>query len=371
MAELEEVDCIVAGAGVVGLAVARQMALSGYEVIVVEPHTQVGAETSARNSEVIHSGIYYPTDSIKAKACVEGRMLLYKYCHDFNIPHRRVGKLIVAADQAELEQLTALRKKGEANGVSDLIELDHRSTVQLEPNLIKAAGALLSPSTGIIDSHAFIQSLLGELEKNGGCVAYGSHVTGAEVCHDGSIVSVKRGAETTRIKTRNFINAAGHGAPILAANCKGYFKDALPAQYFARGVYFSYSGAPPFQRLVYPLPEPGGLGTHATIDMGGQCRFGPDVEWVSGLDYTLDPLRIEMFLQSICRYWDGIDPDRLVPAFAGVRPKISGPGAPSADFTILGEQDHGLQGQVHLFGIESPGLTSCLSLADIVTRIIT
>ncbi|WP_249695427.1 NAD(P)/FAD-dependent oxidoreductase [Stappia sp. WLB 29] len=357
-----DVETVVIGAGVIGLAAARDLALRGHEVMVLEEHTIIGSQTSARNSEVIHAGIYYPAGSLKAHACLAGRELLYRFCEENGVPHRRLGKLIVATAPDQVETLSAIRARAEANGVDDLRFLTRAEALALEPHLA-CEGALLSPSTGIIDSHAFMQALQGGLEAHGGQVVCGTKVTGLGRIDGGYRLTVADGADGFALTCRNLVIAAGHGAPSLAALLSG---TQAPKAYFARGCYFSISGRAPFSRLVYPVPEPGGLGVHLTLDMGGQARFGPDVEWIDGLDYTVDPRRADGFYAEIRKYWPGLADGALRPDYSGIRPKISGPGEPAADFRIDGPREHGHAGLVALYGIESPGLTSALALAGLV-----
>lgn len=357
-----DVETVVIGAGVVGLAAARDLALRGHEVMVLEEHPIIGSQTSARNSEVVHAGIYYPAGSLKARACLAGRELLYRFCEENGVPHRRLGKLIVATSPGQVETLSAIRARAEANGVDDLRFLTRTEALALEPHLA-CEGALLSPSTGIIDSHAFMQALQGGLEAHGGQVVCGSKVTGLDRIDGGYRLTVADGAEGFGLTCCNLVIAAGHGAPSLAALLAG---TRPPQAYFARGCYFSISGRAPFSRLVYPVPEPGGLGVHLTLDMGGQARFGPDVEWIDGLDYTVDPRRADDFYAEIRKYWPDLADGALQPDYSGIRPKISGPGEPAADFRIDGPREHGHAGLVALYGIESPGLTSALALAGLV-----
>lgn len=356
-----DVETVVIGAGAVGLAVARELALRGHEVMVLEEHAIIGSQTSARNSEVIHAGIYYPAGSLKARACLAGRKMLYRFCDEHGVPHRRLGKLIVATSPEQVETLSDIRAKAEANGVDDLRLLTRAEALALEPHLACEA-ALLSPSTGIIDSHGFMLALQGGLEAHGGQVVCSSRVTDLGRIDGGYRLTVADGAEGFALTCRNLVIAAGHGAPRLAALLAG---TQAPKAYFARGCYFSISGRTPFSRLIYPVPEPGGLGVHLTLDMGGQARFGPDVEWIDGLDYTVDPRRADGFYAEIRKYWPDLADGSLQPDYSGIRPKISGPGEPAADFRIDGPAVHGHTGLVALYGIESPGLTSALALAGI------
>lgn len=356
-----DVETVVIGAGAVGLAIARELALRGQEVMVLEEHPIIGSQTSARNSEVIHAGIYYPAGSLKARACLAGRELLYRFCDEHGVPHRRLGKLIVATSPEQVETLSDIRARAEANGVDDLAFLSRADALALEPHLA-CEGALLSPSTGIVDSHGFMLALQGGLEARGGQVVCGSKVTGLAALGDGYRLTVEDGAEGFALTCRNLVISAGHSAPSLAALLSG---TQPPTAYFARGCYFSVTGRAPFSRLIYPVPEPGGLGVHLTLDMGGQARFGPDVEWIDSLDYTVDPRRADSFYAEIRKYWPELADGSLRPDYSGVRPKISGPGEPAADFRIDGPREHGHRGLVALYGIESPGLTSALALAGL------
>ena len=356
---MDEIDCAVIGGGVVGLAVARALALAGREVLVLESEGAIGTGTSSRNSEVIHAGIYYPQGSLKARLCVEGKQMLYAYAAERGVPHQRCGKLIVATSPEQAAQLEAIQKKAAANGVDDLVLLTAQQAVAMEPQL-HCVAALHSPSTGIVDSHALMLSLLGDLENAGGMLALKSPITRAE-CGVGAIVLTAE--DGTVLRCRSVVNAAGLGAPALARRFEGLPASSVPKEYFAKGNYFTLSGRAPFSRLVYPVPEPGGLGVHLTIDLGGQAKFGPDVQWVASPDdLVVDPLRGEGFYAEVRKYWPALPDGALIPGYAGMRPKISGPGEPAADFMIDGPASHGVQGLVNLFGIESPGLTSSLAI---------
>ncbi|KQX21229.1 NAD(P)/FAD-dependent oxidoreductase [Variovorax sp. Root434] len=364
---MEEIDCAVIGAGVVGLAVARALALDGREVLVLESEGAIGTGTSSRNSEVIHAGIYYPQGSLKAKLCVEGKELLYAYAAERGVPHRRCGKLIVATSPGQADQLEAIRVKAAANGVGDLAMLTAQQAVALEPQL-HCVAALHSPSTGIVDSHALMLSLLGDLENAGGMLALKSAIMRAE-CGAGAVVLIAE--DGTALRCRSVVNAAGLGGPALARCFEGLPPSAVPVEHFAKGNYFTLSGRAPFGRLVYPVPEPGGLGVHLTIDLGGQAKFGPDVQWVSSPDdLVVDPTRGDGFYAEVRKYWPALPDGALIPGYAGMRPKISGPGEPAADFMIDGPDSHGVQGLVNLFGIESPGLTSSLAIGQHVARLL-
>ena len=359
---MEEFDCVVAGAGVVGLAVARALALAGREVLVLDAAEGIGTETSSRNSEVIHAGIYYPAGSLMARACVAGKHALYAYCRERGIPHANCGKLIVATDAAEAERLGSIQARAAANGVPDLTLLSRAEALALEPAL-HCTAALLSPSTGIIDSHAFMLSLQGDAENAGAIFVFHAPVTGGRVTDQGIEITVG-GAEPMALRCRSFVNSAGLHAPKLARSLAGMPSQLIPREYFAKGNYFTLTGRNPFSRLIYPVPVPGGLGTHLTIDLGGQARFGPDVEWVDGLDYEVDPRRGDSFYAAIRRYWPDLRDGALAPGYSGIRPKIVPPGAPGQDFTLAGPRAHGVPGLLHMFGIESPGLTASLALAE-------
>jgi L-2-hydroxyglutarate oxidase LhgO len=361
-------EAVVIGAGVIGLAVARALALAGHEVLVIEAADAIGTGTSSRNSEVIHSGIYYPKGSLKALACVEGRERLYAFCAERGIPHARCGKLIVAASDDELPRLAQLNQSAIANGVTDLARLSAKEVAELEPEL-RCAGALLSPSTGIIDSHAFMLTLQGDLEAAGGMIAFNTPVLDGDV-RDG-IRLTTGGSDPAEISARILVNAAGLGALRFLHQVAG-FPDALMAKpYFAKGNYFALSGRRPFKRLVYPVPEAAGLGVHATIDLGGQVRFGPDVEWVEDdADLSVDPARGDRFYAAIRRYWPGLPDGALRADYAGIRPKLGGADQPASDFIIQDWRQHGIDGLVNLLGIESPGLTASLALARHVATIL-
>ena len=352
------------GAGVVGLAVARALAQAGREVLVLEAEGQIGMGTSSRNSEVIHAGIYYPRDSLMARLCVAGRRQLYTFCADHGVPHRRCGKLIVATSPAEAELLPAIRDRAAANGVEELALLTRVAAQTLEPAL-ECVAALHSPVTGIVDSHAYMLALQGDAEAAGALVALHSPCMAVRVTGGGFELEVG-GAEPTRLACALLVNAAGLGAPALAARIDGLAAEHVPRLHLAKGNYYSLEGRAPFARLVYPVPVPGGLGVHLTLDLAGQARFGPDVEWVDSPDYRVDPARAASFYAAVRRYWPGLRDGALAPAYSGIRPKLSGPGEAQRDFVVQDAAVHGVPGLVNLFGIESPGLTSALALADLV-----
>lgn len=371
---MDHIDCVVIGAGVIGLAVARAMAQAGHDVVIIESCTEIGSVTSARNSEVIHAGIYYPQGSLKARLCVEGRARLYRYCLDHAIAHARCGKLIVATDAGQEAQLTRILGHAGANGVHDMRRLDRATAQALEPALACAA-ALLSPSTGIVDSHGLMQQLLADAQAAGAVLALDSAVRAARIGSDGITLEIVSGDdEQTTLLAQRVINAAGLAAPRLARQFAGLPQAALPQAFYAKGNYFSLSGKAPFARLVYPVPEVGGLGVHLTLDLAGQARFGPDVEWLQidderRIDYRVDERRGDGFYASIRRYWPQLPDGALQPGYAGVRPKLSGPGG-ADDFVIAGPRAHGVAGLVNLFGIESPGLTASLAIAAHVRQLI-
>ncbi len=362
----DTVDCVVVGAGVIGLAVARTLAMRGREVLVVEKQSRIGSEISSRNSEVIHAGIYYPKGSLKARLCVEGRDRLYAHCASHGVDHLKCGKLIVASERAQVNDLERIKAAAEANGVDDLIWLDGAKAKRLEPALAVVA-ALLSPSTGIIDSHAYMLSLQGEAEANGATLAFGAELVAVRPMTQG-LGLIFAGDTAPSLIARTLVNAAGLYAPAIAAATKGLSPDHQPIGHYAKGSYFTLGGRSPFSRLIYPVPEPGGLGVHLTLDLGGQARFGPDVEWVETLDYAVDPTRAEKFYAAVRAYWPDLADGQLAPAYAGIRPKLSGPGEPAADFRIDGPSEHGVAGLINLFGIESPGLTASLAIADLVAE---
>jgi len=363
-----EADSIVVGAGVVGLAIGRALALAGREPIIVETEKQIGMITSSRNSEVIHAGLYYPEGSLKASLCVRGKALLYDFCEARGIPHRRCGKIIIATSPGELGGMDKIIAAAQAADVNDLQHLDRADLHRLEPALNGVAG-LLSPSTGIIDSHALMLALQGEAEANGAQVALASPIKSIASTPEGITITMV-GDDEPSLRTPLLINAAGLGAQPLAHTMEALAPAHIPAQHYAKGVYFTLTGRAPFSHLVYPMPEPGGLGVHLKLDIGGAARFGPDVEWVDTLDYAVDPARGDKFYAAIRRYWPDLADGALAPGYSGIRPKISGPGEPAADFVISGPSDHGVPGLVNLFGIESPGLTSCLALAEHVAGIV-
>jgi len=362
----DSIDCVVIGAGVVGLAVARALALEGREVVVLEAADAIGTETSSRNSEVVHAGIYYPAGSLKARLCVEGKHFLYAYCSERGIPHRRCGKMIVATRPGQDAYLDKLRAQAAANGVEDLRLVDGAAARAIEPEL-SCDAALLSPSTGIVDSHSLMLAYQGDAEARGAVVAFLSPVLGGEVRNDGIELRVG-GAEPAALRARLVVNAAGLGAQSVARSIAGIPAARVPPLHYAKGNYFSLAGRSPFSRLVYPVPEPGGLGVHISIDLAGQARFGPDVEWLDDIAYDVDPRRADGFYAEVRRYWPGLRDGALQPAYAGIRPKLGPAGTPAADFVVEGPCDHGVPGLVNLFGIESPGLTASPAIAALVVE---
>jgi L-2-hydroxyglutarate oxidase LhgO len=358
---MEEVDCIVVGAGVIGLAIARALAFAGREVVIVEQADRIGAETSSRNSEVIHAGLYYEPGSLMARFCVEGRRLLYDFCANHGVGHRRCGKLVVATAPEDGARLEAIMNRAARNGVDDLVCLSAGEARALEPAL-HCQAALFSPSTGIIDSHAYMLALLAEAEAHGATLALNTPLAAAEVKATGFVAQFG-GAAPMRLRCRLLVNAAGLHAPDLARRIEGFPPSLAPTAFFAKGNYFALSGRASFSRLIYPTPVAGGLGAHLTLDLAGQARFGPDVEWIEAIDYAVNPARAEGFYAAIRRWWPDLKDGQLAPAYAGIRPKILAPGAGQQDFVIQGPRDHGVPGLINLFGIESPGLTASLALA--------
>ena len=380
----EKLDCVVIGAGVVGLACARALAMSGREVIILEAEDAIGTHTSSRNSEVIHAGIYYPRGSLKAELCVEGRQLLYRFCADHGVEHRRCGKLIVATQPAQRQALDRIHAQAEGNGVTDLARMTAAAVRELEPEL-HCVDALLSPSTGIIDSHGLMLALLGDAEAHGAMLAFGSPIVRGSTTNASGEIGIEvggrisTGGSPTSVSARTVINSAGLHAQRVAAAFEGFPRQCVPETHYAKGNYYTLSGRVPFSRLIYPVPEAAaaGLGVHLTIDLAGQARFGPDVEWLGQGDtldysviYDVDARRAEKFYEAIRTYWPGLADGAIAPAYAGIRPKLHGPGAPAGDFVIQGPQVHGVSGLVNLYGIESPGLTASLAIAETVCALV-
>jgi len=361
---MDHIDTIIAGAGVVGIAVARVLAQAGHEVMVLEAEEGIGTGVSSRNSEVIHAGIYYPKDSLMARLCVAGRRKLYAFCDERGVPYAKCGKLIVATSAEENGKLDGIKARAEANGVEGMRVLTAAEAREFEPNL-HCTSTLLSPETGILDSHAYMLALQGEAEAAGAMFVFHAPITRG-AARDGRIEISVGGAEKMQLSCTHFINAAGLGATRLAGLIQGMPSQLVPGTHYAKGNYFTLLGRAPFSRLIYPVPVPGGLGVHLTIDLGKQARFGPDVEWIDTLDYRVDPSRSDSFYDAIRRYWPDLPDGALQPGYAGIRPKITPKGAPAADFVLQTQAVHGVAGLINLFGIESPGLTSAIALADLV-----
>jgi L-2-hydroxyglutarate oxidase LhgO len=366
---MEKADCVVVGAGVIGLAVARALAIAGREVIVLEAHDCIGSEISSRNSEVIHAGIYYPAGSLKAMLCVKGRKQLYQYCEERHVPFKRCGKMIVATDEQQQPKLQTILENARANGIDDMVVLNKRAVQQREPN-INCVSSLWSPSTGIIDSHQYMLALQADLEDAGGIIVFNTTVTGGSAANRLLELRIRSGDSSFRLTANYVVNCAGLGGDKLAHDIDGINLETLPVYSYAKGSYFSYSGKSPFTSLIYPIPNEYGLGVHVTHDMAGNLRFGPDVEWIDEISYAVDPQRSEVFYDAIRSYWPELRDKSLLPAYSGIRPKINGEGLPAVDFAVQGESEHGVTGLINLFGIESPGLTSSLALAGYVTEMV-
>ncbi|MCB1739154.1 MAG: NAD(P)/FAD-dependent oxidoreductase [Gammaproteobacteria bacterium] len=359
---METVECIVVGAGVVGLAIARALARAGREVIVLEAEDAIGTQVSSRNSGVIHAGIYYPQDSVRARVCVRGKRMLYDFCAEHGVHHQRIGKLIVANDVSQLEALDALKVKAELNGVNDLRRLQPAEAEALEPSL-SIAGALLSPSTGIIDVHELMLAYQGDAEAHGAMVVLNTPCLGGEL-RDGAIIVDTGGEEAMRLQCRVLVNAAGLGAQRVASGLRGFEPTLIPPLYPAKGNYFGLNGRSPFSHLIYPMPDGAWLGVHVTLDLGGRCRFGPDLHWVDDLDYDVDMDQMDAFYASIRRWWPELPDGALYPDYSGIRPKLYPRGETASDFMIQTDAIHGVPGLVNLFGIESPGITSSMAIAE-------
>jgi len=359
---IADIDCIVLGAGVTGLAVARELAISGHEVLIVDQAGDIGTATSSRNSEVIHAGLYYTPGSLKARSCVQGKNDLYTYCQERGIAHQRIGKLIVATNEAEATQLDAIAQRARQNGVTDLYRVDGKQARRLEPELT-CHSALVSPSTGIVDSHALMLALQGDAENHGAhCVFHTPFQQGRRLAN-GNFQLEFGGDAPQQLTARTVINATGLYAPDVAHQIASTPHDAIPAARYCKGSYFTLTGPSPFSRLIYPVPDNAGLGIHMTRDLGGQAKFGPDTEWVDAIDYRLDETRADSFYDAIRKYWPALPDNALQPGYTGIRPKITDPGMAPADFMVYGPVNHGVDGLVHMLGIESPGLTACLALA--------
>ena len=381
---MEQVDTVVIGAGVVGLAVARALALSGREVMVIEKEVAVGQGVSSRNSEVIHGGLYYATGSLKAKLCVRGKELLYAYCAERGLPYQQCGKLIVATDASQMEKLAKIEAQAAANGVP-VQRLSSAQAKAIEPEL-ECLAALRSPTTGIVSAHDLMTALQGDLENAGGMVALATQVESVRFFKGNEALSgvliaqsaMESGANAEQIELgfHHLINATGLYAPLLARRFEGLQSEHIPPAHFAKGNYYSLAGKAPFKHLIYPIPEAAGLGVHLTLDLGGQAKFGPDVQWLEGInspddiDYSVDPRRADGFYAEVRKYWPGLRDGQLTPSYSGVRPKITAPHEAAADFVIQGQATHGVRGLVNLFGIESPGLTSCMAIGEEVAEMI-
>lgn len=365
----ESLECAVIGAGVVGLAIARALAQRGREVVILEAANAIGTVTSSRNSEVIHAGLYYPKDSLKARFCVAGRKMLYAYCAEHGIEHRRCGKLIVACDDGDLRELEGIRVKSAANGVDDMRVLSRSEALAMEPAL-DVLGALHSPSTGIIDSHGYMLALQGDAEDSGAMIAFGAPVVAGKVRADGVSLSVG-GDSPMELDCRLVVNSAGLASQRVASAIVGMPADRIVPGYMAKGCYFSLGRKAPFTHLIYPVPrEAAGLGVHLTLDLGGQARFGPDVEWIETENYDVDPRRADVFYDAVRRYWPELEDGCLQPDYSGIRPTVHRPGQPRGDFILQGSAEHGIKGLINLYGIESPGLTASLAIAQAVAEMI-
>jgi L-2-hydroxyglutarate oxidase LhgO len=364
----ERIECAVIGAGVVGLAIARRLAMSGREVVVLEAGNAFGTHTSSRNSEVIHAGIYYATGSLKARLCVAGRKALYAYCREHGVRHRRIGKVIVACDESELAGLKRYWDQAETNGVDDLEMLSAARLAELEP-AVRCVAGFLSPSTGIVDSHGLMLAYLGDAQSRGAALALGSPVLSGRVENRGIVLEIG-GAEPMTVQCDIVVNSAGLHAQALARSIAGLPARTIPPTYYAIGHYYTLSGPAPFSRLIYPVARPDWLGVHVTIDLGGQVKFGPDFEWIDRVDYAFDRSREAAFYEAIRRYYPGLRDGALQPGYTGIRPKIHGPGEPPGDWRIAGPREHGVPGLVNLYGIESPGLTASLAIADHVAGLL-
>ena len=359
---METIDCAVVGAGVIGLAVARRLALAGREVIVLEAESSIGNHTSSRNSEVIHAGIYYPSGSLRARMCVSGKVALYRYCSEHGINHRRIGKIIVATGADEIPTLEKYKQQAERNGVDDLRWLSAADVHMLEPN-VRAVAGVLSPSTGIIDSHGLMLGYQGDLENHGGSVVFQSPVIGGRITPDGTILEIG-GREPMRIRARSVVNAAGLTAPAVSQSITGVPAATIPGQYYCKGHYYALGGKAPFSRLIYPVGSGLWHGVHVTLDLAGQVKFGPDLHWQNDMDYSFDESREGAFYAAIRDYYPALADGALRPGYTGIRPKITAQGESAADFAIQGPRDHGIANMVNLYGIESPGLTSSLAIAE-------
>ena len=365
---METLDCVVIGAGVVGLAIARRLALAGHEVVVLEAENSIGNHTSSRNSEVIHAGIYYPTGSLRAQMCLAGKKLLYRYCPSRGVEHKRITKIIVATAEDEIPTLNKYKEQAERNGVDDLVWLEKAEVNAMEPNVVAVAG-VLSPSTGIIDSHGLMLAYQGDAEAKGAALVFESPVLGGKITADGIELDVG-GKEPMQVRARTVVNAAGLTAPAVSRTIAGIPEASIPPQHFCKGHYFTLAGKAPFSRLIYPVGSGLWHGVHVTLDLAGGARFGPDLKWLDGIDYSFDEQRAASFYEAIRHYYPKLADGSLVPGYTGIRPKITAQGEPAADFVIQGPNDHGIAGMVNLYGIESPGLTSSLAIGNHVARLL-
>lgn len=359
----KDIDCIVVGAGVVGLAIGRALAMSGREVMIVEAAEGIGTGTSARNSEVIHAGIYYPKGSLKARLCVKGKQMLYAYCKERGVGHQQLGKLIVATSESENAMLAQIRQKAHDNGVTDLEMLTAAQAQSLEPAL-SCTAALISPSTGIVDSHGLMLAYQGDAEHAGAQCVFHTPLVKGRALPEGGFELAFGGPDAMTLTCNVLINASGLHAPTLARQIEGIPTNSIPPEYLCKGSYFTLQGRAPFTRLIYPVPQHAGLGVHLTLDLGGQAKFGPDTEWITEENYDIDPRRGDSFYDAVRTYWPELKDGALQPGYTGIRPKISSLTEPAADFMIAGPATHGVCGLVNLFGIESPGLTSSLAIAE-------
>ena len=364
----ERVDCIVIGAGVVGLAVARAVARSGREVIVVEKADAIGTETSSRHSEVIHAGIYYAPGSLKARFCVEGKKAMYAFCDEHGVAYNNCGKIIVATHAEQMPELERLKQTAAANGVTDLEWMTPEQVAGMEPAVF-CVGALWSPSTGILDSHSYMLALQGDAEEAGAMFAFMTPVTGGEVLNAGIRLDCGGDAPSS-LAAGLVINSAGLWAQSISSTISGIPAEMIPPTYYCKGNYYTLSGKAPFSRPIYPVPEKAGLGVHVTVDLGGQVRFGPDVEWIDEIDYDVDPARADKFYAAVRKYYPALEDGAIQPGYSGIRPKIQSPDEAARDFLIQGPEDHGIPGLINLYGIESPGMTSSLAIADYVKKLI-
>ena len=364
---MDKLDVVIIGAGVIGLAIGRAFALRGRDVSIFESQPNYGMETSSRNSEIIHAGIYYPQNSLKANLCVSGKAKLYEYCKNRAIPHSRIGKLIVATDDNEIDVLKQYQHQAVQNGVTDLSYLSNKQVSRLEPKL-QAVAALLSPSTGIVDSHALMSNFLTDVTNQGGTLVCNSKVTGGRLTSSDSIINIAAGSDEYSVQCNLLINSAGLSAPAMAKSL-GTPATFIPPTYYAKGHYFTLSGQSPFSHLIYPLANNAGLGIHATLDLANQVRFGPDVHWIDTVDYHFDESRKTEFVSAIKRYYPTLDEHSLQPDYTGIRPKIVGPDASPADFIIQGKNQHGINGLINCYGMESPGLTASMAIAEYLIQI--